>query len=77
MMQLRARSLAVLDVLATPTIVYFYDYYIRDTYDDVHVRRNMEKTIPEVMADINLSFWGGCDTLSIIHSKLSGDFSSC
>ena len=43
------------------SVVYVYQYYIGGTFDDVIVRRNIEKAIPEAMAELNRQIFKGGD----------------
>ena len=43
------------------SVVYIYQYYIGGTFDDVIVRRNIEKAIPEAMAELNRQLFSGAD----------------
>ena len=48
-----AKQPVVRDVLGINSVVYVYQYYLGGTFDDVIVRRNIEKAIPEAMAELN------------------------
>ena len=43
------------------SVVYVYQYYIGGTFDDMIVRRNIEKAIPEAMAELNRQVFKGGD----------------
>ena len=43
------------------SVVYVYQYYIDGTFDDVIVRRNIEKAIPEAMTELNRQIFSGAD----------------
>ena len=47
------------------SVVYVYQYYIGGTFDDVIVRRNIEKAIPEGMVELNRQIFRGGDGIDI------------
>lgn len=42
-------------------VVYLYEYYVENTFDDKSVWRNIEKFIPEAMATLNMAIFKGLD----------------
>ena len=40
-------------------VVYLYEYYVENTFDDRAVWRNIEKAVPEAMAQLNLAIFKG------------------
>ena len=53
-------------------VVFVYQYYIGGTFDDVIVRRNIEKAMPEAMAELNRRIFkeGDEDTQASVSTAL-------
>lgn len=57
-----AQALGHVRGLGNPSdVVYLHEYHVQGTFDDRSVWRNIEKAIPEAMAQLNLAIFNGDD----------------